>query len=123
MKYTDKKTPGYLSNDDLYKEIVKSKIAGKLSDKAFDMLVLMTKRINRKFRYENELDREDVLQYCYLRILQVWNNFDETKYTNAFSYYTEIIKRAHAWQFNFLMKGRKDIININNFYGDDDLNI
>jgi len=123
MKYTNKKTPGYLSNDDLYKEIIKSKKDGKLTDAAFNMLMLMTKRINRKFRYDNEMDREDVLQFSYLRLLQVWNNFDETRFSNVFSYYTEVIKRAHAFEYNLLMKTRKDSISINNFYDDNDMNI
>jgi len=122
-KLRKNKPVGYLSNDDLYKEIIKSKAQDKLTDEAIKMLILMCKKINLKFRYENEMDREDVLQFSYLRILQVWKNFDETRYTNTFSYYTEIIKRAHAFEFNFLNKYNKNI-SINNYYNDgNDLNI
>lgn len=119
-----KRNPDYLSNDDLYAEILKSKKENKLTDKAFNMLVLMAKRINRKFRYDNEMDRDDVLQYSYENLLKRWHNFDENKYTNAFSYYTELIKRSHTFQYNILMKDRKKSISINSFYENgEDMNI
>ena len=88
------------------------------------MLVLMSKKINKKFRYDNEMDRDDVLQYTYYIILIRWHNFDETKYTNAFAYYTELIKRAHAFQYNELRKLNKNAVSFNNFYDDGaDMNI
>ena len=119
-----KRNPDYLSNDDLLKEIIISKQQKKLTDKAFNMLVLMAKRINRKFRYDNEMDRDDVLQYSYENLLKRWHNFDEKKYINAFSYYTELIKRSHTMQYNLLMRDRKGTVSIHNFYNDgEDMNI
>ena len=122
LKY--KRNPDYLSNDDLVKEIELSKAQKKLTDKAWAMLILMTKRLNRKFNYYYDGDRDDVIQHSYFIILKYWDKFDATKSTNAFAYYTEIIKRAHVQSFTQLNKTRKDSISINNFYNDgEDMNI
>lgn len=119
-----KRNPHYLSNDDLLKEIIISKQQNKLTDKAVNMLMLMTKKLNSKFKYKDEDDRADVLQYSYLVLLKNWKNFNEEKYTNCFAYFSEVIKRAQAMQFNNLNKTRKNSISINNFFNDgEDMNI
>jgi len=118
-----KRNKEYLSNDELVKEIIISKAQNKLTDSAWAMLILMTKRLNRKFRYEYEGDRNDVIQHSYFVLLKYWNKFDESKYTNAFAYYTEIIKRAHVQSYAQLTKLRKECVSINNFYDDRDLDI
>jgi hypothetical protein len=109
----------YLSGLELYKEIIVSKAQGKLTPRAFSMISLMVKRINTKFRYKNEDDRQDVIQYSYYVVLKNWIHFDEEKYDNAFAFLTEVIKRAQAFQFNQLMKSqKKGNISLNSFYED-----
>lgn len=98
----------YLSNKELYCEILYSKAKGKLSLKAQNMLILLCKKIiSSKFRYYNLVDKEDCMQSAMLDIFKNWMNFDEEKTTNAFAFYTEIVKRgaAKGWNEHYKSKG------------------
>lgn len=99
----------YVEYKDMNYEMTVSLAQGKLTNKLAQMFILMNKRVNRKFYYKDELDRQDVLQFSICRLLEQWYNCDMDKTDNCFSYITEIIKRAHAFHFNELMKGRSDI--------------
>jgi len=62
--------------------------------------MLMTKHIATKFQFNCEMDREDSIQDALIALLLRWHNFDEKLYTNAFAYYTEIIKRSYVMSHN-----------------------
>ena len=83
----------YLHNKDLYIEIIVSKARGKLTRAAEKMLILLAGNVVRKMFYLNEDDRLDCLQSAYLDLFKNWHNFNELKGNDAFSYYTEIVKR------------------------------
>lgn len=93
------KNKNYLNNKDLYNEIIQSKEAGKLTQNAEKMLILLAERTIRKLSYLNEDDRQDCLQFALLDLLKYWKNFNP-KYTNAFAYFTEIAKRGYAKGWN-----------------------
>lgn len=97
----------YTTNKNLYYEIVVSKAQGKLTDKAFQMLMKIVNGVGKKFFYKDFNDRFDCEGYAIECVIRNWYNFDEEKYDNPFAYYTEIIKRAYAFQWNALEKGRK----------------
>lgn len=94
----------YITNTELYYEIVVSKALGRLTPKAEKMLYLLGKNIIKKFYYANPDDRQDSLQLAYLDVFSNWYNFDEGKGTNVFSYYSEILKRGCAKSWNQLKK-------------------
>lgn len=97
----------YLSNKDLYCEIIVSKAQGKLTRQAQDMLILLAKNVIKKLKYYDNDDKLDCLQTAYLNVFQNWYNFDESKSHNSFSYFTEIIKRglAQGWNKQHRKKG------------------
>jgi DNA-directed RNA polymerase specialized sigma24 family protein len=100
-----------------------SKAMGKLTRKAEKMLILLAKNVNRKFYYVDPEDRADCLQEALLDVFRFWYNYDENKTTNAFSYFTEIIKRGHAKSWNKIEKNREDV-SLNAFFKEDgDINI
>lgn len=98
----------YLSNKDLYCEILVSKAMGKLTRPAEKMLILLGKNIIKKFYYANPDDKHDCLQNGYIQIFSNWYSFDENKGDNAFAFYTEIFKRGAAAEWNKLHKLKGD---------------
>ena len=98
----------YLSNKELYCEMIVSKEMGKLTKAAEQMLMLLTKNVIKKMVYFNPEDKRDCLQTAYLCVFANWRNFDEMKGDNAFSYFTEVIKRGLAQGWNSLHKLRGD---------------
>lgn len=98
----------YLSNKDLYCEILVSKAKGKLTKDAEKMLILLCKNVIKKMSYFNPDDRLDCLQTAYLQVFSNWASFDENKGDNCFAFYTEVIKRALAQGWNKLHKKKGD---------------
>lgn len=100
----------YLKNKDFLVEIIKSKENGALTTKAQDMIILLANKTIKKMRYYNPEDRDDCLQTGLLVMFSNWHNFDESKSTNAFAYFTEIFKRgiAKGYRELFYYKGDKD---------------
>lgn len=98
----------YLSNKDLYVEIIVSKAQGKLTRKAEKMLELLANKTIKSMRYWSEDDRNDCLQTGLLDMYQNWYNFNQEKSVNAFAYFTEIFKRGLAKGFNQLYKKKGD---------------
>ena len=100
----------YLSNKDLYCEILVSKAKGRLTPRAAQMLMLLGKKLQSKMYYKNSDDKKDCLQEAMLSVFKFWYNFDELKGDNAFAYYSEVIKRglAQGWNKMYRLKGDKD---------------
>jgi hypothetical protein len=100
----------YLSNKDLYCEILVSKAQGKLTPRAAQMLMLLGKKLQTKLYYKNSDDKKDCLQEAMLSVFKFWYNFDEIKGDNAFAYFSEVIKRglAQGWNKMYRLKGDKD---------------
>ena len=123
--YVKKERPKvYLSNKDLYKEIIISKAQGKLTRGAENMLMLLGKNVIKKFYYKDIDDKHDCLQNGYIQIFSNWYNFDEEKGTNCFAYFTEIFKRGIAAGWKQVNKGRNECISMNGIFEDGgDMNI
>lgn len=100
----------YITNKDLYVEIIVSKAQGRLTREATRMLILLTKKAQKKMFYNSLDDRNDCLQEAMLQVFKFWFNFDEQKGDNAFAYYTEVIKRglAQGWNKMYKYKGDKE---------------
>lgn len=101
----------YLSNKDLYCELIVSKAKGRLTKEAEKMLIILAKNVIKKMYYNDPDDRLDCLQTAYLDVFQNWYNFDEDK-GEPFSYFTEIIKRglAKGWNKMYKPKGDEDMV-------------
>lgn len=109
----------YLSNKELYMEIIYSKAKGKLTPKASHMLMLLGKNVIKKMYYRNPDDKQDCLQEAMLSCFRFWYNFDEQKGDNAFAYYTEVIKRGLAKSWNAMYKTKGEDVEIISLTGYD----
>lgn len=98
----------YITNKDLYIELLISKEKGRLTSEAQRMFILLGKNIIRKFRYKDDDDRQDCLQSGLLDLFANWYSFDENKSVNAFAWSTEVFKRAAAKGWNQLHKKKGD---------------
>ena len=99
----------YLTNKDLYSEIVYSKARGRLTKKAEQMLELLAKKIIKRMYYSYSEDRLDCYQSGLLDLYSNWYNFDEEKGVNAFAYYTEVFKRGVAKGYNQIYKKDNEV--------------
>lgn len=100
----------YLKNKDFLIEIIKSKDQDRLTTGAQNMMILLANKTIKKMRYYNPSDREDCLQTGLLVMFSNWRNFDQTRSSNAFAYFTEIFKRgiAKGWGELYNHKGDRD---------------
>jgi hypothetical protein len=118
------KAKNYISNKELYMEIIVSKAQGKLTRKAEKMIILIGNNVIRKFYYQNLDDRSDCLNNGLYQAFRNWMMFEENKTQNPFGYFTEIIKRGIAGGWKEVNKGRDKTISISSFYADgSDLNL
>ena len=111
----------YLSNKDLYIEIIVSKAQGKLTHRAAQMLMLLGKKLQSKMYYKDLDDKHDCLQEAMYTVFKFWYNFDELKGSNAFAYYSEVIKRglAQGWNKQHKTKGADvEIISLTGYTND-----
>jgi hypothetical protein len=111
----------YLSNKDLYVEIIVSKALGRLTPRAATMLMLLGKKLQSKLYYRDSDDKKDCLQEAMLSVFKFWYNFDELKGDNAFAYYSEVIKRglAQGWNKQHKTKGADvEIISLTGYSND-----
>lgn len=98
----------YLKPKEFLDEILLSKELDKLTPKAEQMFVLLGNKVIKKMRYYNPIDRDDCLQTGLLVVFQNWKNFDPEKSTNAFAYFTEVMKRGICRGFNDIYKYKGD---------------
>jgi hypothetical protein len=116
-----KKKKKYLSNKDLYCEILYSKAKGRLTPRAAQMLMLLGKKLQSKMFYRDVDDKYDCLQEAMYSVFKFWYNFDELKGDNAFAYYSEVIKRglAQGWNKQHKTKGADvEIISLTGYTSD-----
>lgn len=97
-----KRQPKYINDTELTYEVIISLGKGYRTKKLEIMLIKIANEIIKKFTYKCEEDREDCLSNAYLMLFTGWKSFDPNKYSNAFSYVSEIAKRGLAYQFGQL---------------------
>lgn len=108
---TEKKKRGknnYLNNKDMLAELKKSKADGKMTTELTKMIMMLCKRYGQHPWFINYSYNDDMQAFALLTVVKFWNRFDETKSTNAFAYFTQIIKRAF-YQFNIQEKKHRNI--------------
>ena len=86
----------YVSNKELLHELIESKNIGNLTPRALFLLDKMIEEISKVFKYRAEEDREDCKAFAMEDVVKYWNRFDPAKSTNAFSYFTQMIKNGSA---------------------------
>lgn len=86
----------YVSNKELLKEIIESKEQEALTPRAIELLSKMIEEISKVFKYRAEEDRIDCQAFAMEDVIKYWNRFNPEKSTNAFSYFTQLIKNGSA---------------------------
>jgi hypothetical protein len=89
----------YVKPKELFLEIKKSQEIGELTPQAVQMLMKMCRRTIGKLSYKYPDDIDDGVSTAQEKILRYWKNFDESITTNAFAFFTSIIKNAYAESF------------------------
>lgn len=84
----------YLKNEHLLREILLSKEKGELTRTALKMLMLLTEKISSGFPYEDGEDKKDCMALAHYDLVKYWRSFNAEKSTNAFAYFTSIIRRG-----------------------------
>jgi hypothetical protein len=121
MRHVKKVRPKvYLSNKDLYCELVYSRAKGKLTKPAESMLILLGKNIIKKFYYQNPDDKHDCIQNGYIQLFSNWYSFDENKGNNAFAWATEVFKRGAAAGWNKLHRTKGEQVEFISLTGYDE---
>lgn len=86
----------YINNRELLAAIIESKEKQRLTPEALVMLDRMIKEISKIFKYKMNEDREDCQAFAMEDVIKYWNRFDPEKSTNAFSYFTQLIKNGYG---------------------------
>ena len=87
----------YVKNKDLLEEIIRCQDASiGPSDELIKMWQKMAERFSYKFTYINPDDRQDCMAQGVMDCYLYWHNFNTKKGTNAFAYFTQLIKNGFA---------------------------
>lgn len=91
-----RQNPHYLSNAELYNEVVACKEAGVMSDRLCLMLQLMCDNIASRWNFFGYTYIDECKGAAMLNLVTKWDRFDHEKYTNAFAYYTQCILHSFS---------------------------
>lgn len=96
------KKVNYVNGRDFHNEIVLSREQGELTKNAVTMIIKMANESSKILSYKYEEDREDCIAFGIRDVLLYWKTFDPDKGSNAFAYFTQIIKNGFAKGYNIL---------------------
>lgn len=105
----------YIKNRNLLEEIKKSKFENNMEPTILlnqYFILLIEKIANSKFRnsFKCSQDKEDAMQDAFIVVWNRWKSFDEKQYTNAFAYFTEVIKRSFV--FSYKLRSNDNFVHI-----------
>lgn len=103
-----KKPKNYLNNKDMLEELKKSKKDGKMTRELTNMVMLLTRRYAEHPWFVNYTYNDDMQSFALLTLVKFWDRFDPEKGSNAFAYFTQIIKRAFQ-QYKLQEKKHRNI--------------
>lgn len=108
----------YLSNKKFLIELEISKQQDELTPAALNMIILIATRLSTKFSYRVDSDREDCKWHGVEDAFMYWRNFDASRNSNAFAYFTQVCKNGFAKEWRTLYKDmpRSAFCSINNLY-------
>lgn len=103
-----KKSEYYIKSEDMIREIVESKKTGRITEELGRMFLVLAKRYATVPRFSGYSYNEDLQGFAILTLCKVWKSFDETKYSNPFAYYTQVIHNAF-FQYDNAERRQRDI--------------
>lgn len=91
---TNKNRKNYVSNPELYQEILKSIDRDELTPRAVELLCKLADNCATKVIYQIPEDREDAVASAVADMIQNWKKFDPTQTKNPFAYFTSVCTTA-----------------------------
>jgi len=89
-----KKGEYYVTNKDLFDEIVKFKKEGKMSELLGKQLLTISTHYSSKSNFSGYTWKQDMISESVFTCVKYLKNFNPEKSTNAFAYVTQIIKNS-----------------------------
>lgn len=117
-----KKTNIYLPNEVLLLEWNKCKLVGKPSDKLILMFGKIAKGWGTTYRGVNYHRVKECVQYGTECAYIKWDRFDSTVSSNAFAYFTQMIKNDMLTHLNYLQHPEKKNISIDAIFDNNNHN-
>lgn len=89
----------YISGKQLFNEIVISKNNNELTPEAVNMFIKLANELSQTLKFKYDDDKRDCVAFAISDLLLYWRNFDPSKSTNAFAYFTQVTKNGLAKGF------------------------
>lgn len=89
-----KKSKDYLSNKEMYQEVIECQKEGKMSDKLGKMFILLAERYSTKPNFSGYSYRDEMVSNAILACCQAFMKFNPDKGSNTFAYFTSVIHNA-----------------------------
>lgn len=96
----------YLNNKDLLAEVIKSKEAGRMSDKLANMLLMLCSRYAKRSNFAGYTFNDDMQGFAMYMLVKTWDSFNPSKSNNPFAFYTQCIKHSFMQFLNQEKKHR-----------------
>lgn len=96
----------YVTNEELLKEIRKSKEIGDITPALARMWMLMCKRLGSKSCFASYSYRDDMVSEALMNMCKSGLKFDESRSSNPFAFYTTMILRTFYYCLNAEKKQR-----------------
>ena len=85
----------YLNNKDILAEVIKSKAQDRPTEELGRMFILLTQKLLGKANFSQYSYKDDMQSYALYMLCRTWNKFDETRFNNAFAYYTSCVYNSY----------------------------
>lgn len=89
-----KKEEGYLSNKEMYDEILGCQERGLVSDKLGKMFMILARRYASKPNFSGYSYKDEMISSGTVACIAALTKFDKEKSNNPFAYYTSIVHNA-----------------------------
>ena len=106
----------YLKKEDFFAEYYKSIEKGQPTDKFIEMFYKIAKRFVVQFHNKNKCDDDACVNYSVSEAWRKWNNFNEDRSDNIFSFYTTMIANDLMLHYKKISKGKKVNISIESLF-------
>jgi hypothetical protein len=97
----------YVDNQQFYEQICLSLAQQHLTPAAEKTIILIANRLITKFNYHNLADKHDCLQEGLLEAFTNWHKFKPDRTTNAFAFFTQLLKNGMMRGHNKLYRAKK----------------
>lgn len=112
----------YLKPKDFQEEYTKCKEVGKCSNKLLLMFEKIAKKYVVTFGGKNKLDNDACVNYALTEAWKKWEKYDETKSTNIFAFFTQMIKNDLMAHHNKLYHKKELYVSLDSVFSNNQNN-